>query len=74
MVDEQNEICGARIVDKSKRGQKQTYFRLELWLRTENAELGDRIRYVTPSSPLASPPTDLCVCAVSQAAYVGRAG
>ena len=44
LVDENDEICGCRIVDKSKKGSPKTFFRLELWLRSGNQEVGDRIR------------------------------
>ena len=44
IVDENDEICGCRVVDKSKKGSNRCYYRLELWLRTANAEVGERIR------------------------------
>lgn len=43
-IDENDEICGCRVVDKSKRGSSRTMFRLELWLRSGNQEIGERIR------------------------------
>lgn len=43
-MDEDDDICGGRIVDKSKKGSSRTLFKIELWLRTNNAEVGDRIR------------------------------
>ena len=44
IVDENDEICGCRVVDKSKKGSNRCYYRLELWLRTANVEVGERIR------------------------------
>jgi hypothetical protein len=43
-IDEQNEICGCRIVDKSKKGNSKTMFRMELWLRNGDQQLADRIK------------------------------
>jgi hypothetical protein len=44
MIDERNEICGCRVVDKSKKGNNRQIFRLELWLRGRDEELGERIK------------------------------
>lgn len=44
MIDENDEICGCRVVDKSKKGNNRTTFRLELWLRSSNQEIGERIK------------------------------
>ena len=46
-MDENDEICGCRVVDKSKKGSNKTMFRIELWLRSTNQEAGERIRQVT---------------------------
>jgi hypothetical protein len=45
-IDESDEICGVRVVDKSakKGGSNRTLFKIELWLRSPNAEVGDKIR------------------------------
>jgi hypothetical protein len=43
-IDENDEICGCRVVDKSKKGNSRTTFRLELWLRSSNQEVGERIK------------------------------
>ena len=43
-IDENDEICGCRVVDKSKKGSSRTLFRLELWLKSGNQEVGERIR------------------------------
>ena len=42
-VDEQDEICGCRVVDKSKKGNRMM-FRLEIWTRTGNAELAEKMK------------------------------
>lgn len=42
-IDENDEICGCRVVDKSKKGSKPM-FRIELWLRSGNAEVAERIK------------------------------
>ena len=42
-VDEQDEICGCRVVDKSKKGNRMM-FRLEIWTRTGNSELAERMK------------------------------
>lgn len=44
VIDENDEICGCRVVDKSKKGTSKTMFRIELWLRSGNADVGERIR------------------------------
>lgn len=43
-MDEDDDVCGGRIVDKSKKGSTRTLFKIELWLRTASSEIGDRIR------------------------------
>ena len=43
-MDEGDEICGGRIVDKSKRGNPRTLFKIEIWLRSNNPEIAERIR------------------------------
>jgi hypothetical protein len=42
-MDDGDEICGGRIVDKSKRGGRPIC-KLELWLRSSSPEVGDRMR------------------------------
>jgi hypothetical protein len=44
MIDERDEICGGRVVDKSKKGNNRQIFRLELWLRSRDEELAERIK------------------------------
>lgn len=44
MIDVSNEICGCRVIDKSKKGTQRTLFKLEIWLRTGRAEVGERIK------------------------------
>jgi hypothetical protein len=44
VLDDSDEICGCRVVDKSKKGNSRTLFRLELWLKSGNEVLGDKIR------------------------------
>ena len=44
MVDISNEICGCRVIDKSKKGNPRTLFKLELWLRSSRSEVGERIK------------------------------
>ncbi|CAM9286891.1 unnamed protein product, partial [Ectocarpus fasciculatus] len=43
-MDEDDDICGGRIVDKSKKGSSRTMFKIEIWMRTASAETGERIR------------------------------
>lgn len=43
-LDEDDDICGGRIVDKSKRGSNRTMIKIELWLKTTSHEVGERIR------------------------------
>jgi hypothetical protein len=43
-MDEDDDICGGRIVDKSKKGAARTLFKIELWMRSNSPEVGDRIR------------------------------
>ena len=40
-MDESDEICGCRVVDKSakKAGTVRTMFKLELWMRGNSAEV-----------------------------------
>lgn len=42
-MDDSNEICGCRVVDKS--GKRGLQFRLELWLSSNTPEVADRIRH-----------------------------
>lgn len=44
-IDEADEICGCRVVDKGKQkpGNK-TMFKLELWLRTDSQGLAEKLR------------------------------
>jgi hypothetical protein len=35
-IDEADEVCGCRVVDKSKKGSSRTMFRLELWTRSSS--------------------------------------
>ena len=44
VMDDADDICGGRIVDKSKRGSNRTMVKIELWLRTSNPEIGERVR------------------------------
>ena len=41
-LDENDEICGCRVTDKTKKEKK--HFRLELWLRSKDASSGERIK------------------------------
>ena len=45
-IDEGDEICGCRVVDKStgKGKASRTVYKLELWLRSSNDEVADKIR------------------------------
>lgn len=43
VIDENNEICGCRVVDKAKKNTR-SIFRLELWLRTQDPEAHERIK------------------------------
>ena len=46
-IDEGDEICGCRVVDKSVgkgKGPSRCMYKLELWLRTGNGELADKLR------------------------------
>jgi hypothetical protein len=46
-IDEGDEICGCRVVDKSAakgKGPSRCMYKLELWLRTGNAEVADKLR------------------------------
>jgi len=40
-IDEDNQICGGRVVDKSK---SKPVYRLELWYRSKHKEVGDKLR------------------------------
>ena len=42
-IDEQDEICGCRVVDKSKKGVR-TMFRLEIWTRSGNVKLAEDMK------------------------------
>lgn len=43
-IDEGDEICGCRVADKSKKGTARTMFRLELWVRSPDQAVADRLR------------------------------
>jgi Eukaryotic initiation factor 4E len=46
-IDDGDEICGCRVVDKSNvkgKGPNRTMYKIELWLRSGNAEVGDKLR------------------------------
>lgn len=46
-IDESNEICGCRVVDKSKVGKGaagRPVFRLELWLQSKQDDVAGRIK------------------------------
>lgn len=38
VIDINDEICGCRVIDKSKKGNPKTMFKFELWLRSENSD------------------------------------
>ncbi len=40
-IDEDGQICGGRVVDKSK---NKPLYRLELWYRTKNKDVGETLR------------------------------
>mmetsp|Transcript_26931 Transcript_26931/g.27163 ORF Transcript_26931/g.27163 Transcript_26931/m.27163 type:complete len:190 (+) Transcript_26931:122-691(+) len=40
-IDEDGQICGCRVVDKSK---NKPMYRLELWYRSKNKDVGERLR------------------------------
>lgn len=42
-IDEQDEICGCRVVDKSKKGNRMM-FRLEIWTRSGNVKLAEDMK------------------------------
>lgn len=44
MMDERDEVCGVRVVDKSKKGNSRQIFRLEIWLRGREEDLAERIK------------------------------
>lgn len=45
-IEEDEEICGCRIVDKTKRGSKDArpLYRFEVWLRTKEPAVADRVK------------------------------
>jgi hypothetical protein len=45
-IDEADDVCGCRVVDKSKKGTNRTMFRLELWVRSGSCqqEVADKLR------------------------------
>jgi Eukaryotic initiation factor 4E len=46
-IDDGDEICGCRVVDKSSvkgKGPNRTMYKIELWLRSGNAEVADKLR------------------------------
>ena len=44
LLEEHDEICGVRVVEKSKKGSR-SFFRLELWMRNTNLEIIDRVKF-----------------------------
>jgi len=43
VIEEADEICGCRIVEKTKK-RERPHFRLELWLRVANADVANRLK------------------------------
>jgi hypothetical protein len=43
-IDEGDEVCGCRVADKSKKGNSRTMFRLELWVRSSEQAVAERLR------------------------------
>lgn len=44
-IDDGDEICGARVADKSKKGNNRApIYRLEVWTRTGNEEVGNQMK------------------------------
>jgi hypothetical protein len=45
-IDDGDEICGCRVVDKSKKGPNagRAMFRIELWLRSHNQDSAEKIK------------------------------
>jgi len=43
-IDADDDVCGCRVVDKSKKGTSRTMFRLELWVKSGNQEIADKVR------------------------------
>jgi len=43
-IDADDDVCGCRVVDKSKKGTSRTMFRLEIWVKSGNQEVADKIR------------------------------
>lgn len=43
IIDEGDEICGCRIVDKSRKAAI-TQFKLEIWFRTDSESVANKIR------------------------------
>merc|ERR1712146_171857 len=45
-IDEADDVCGCRVVDKSKKGTNRTMFRLELWVRSGccGQDVADKLR------------------------------
>lgn len=43
VIEDNDEICGCRVVEKIKKGQKP-YFRLELWLKHCSQEVAERVK------------------------------
>ena len=42
-VEEKDEICGCRVVEKVK-GKAKPYYRLEIWLRSKNEDMTEKIK------------------------------
>jgi len=41
-IDEDNQVCGARVVDKTTKGRPM--YRLELWIRSKAQDVADKLR------------------------------
>ena len=42
--DADDDVCGCRVVDKSKKGTHRLMFRLELWVKSGDKEIADKMR------------------------------
>ena len=43
-IDAGDNICGARVVDKSQLGRPHTMFRIELWLKTKDTQIAKQMK------------------------------
>ena len=43
-IDDGDEICGCRVVDKSKKGTSRVVYRLELWTRSSNEDTVNQLK------------------------------